>query len=91
MFVSKLTSIDDPEADPETLHRFSWWNPVLKEEWIRQADYILVENRLLDEEWQARLDTGQLEQVYLSEPAASCRGDASRIVVLKPAEADASP
>ena len=83
--------IDDPDADTELLRRFGWWNSELKEEWLQQADYILVENRWFDKEWQARLDAGQLDQVYLSEPAASCRGDASRIVVLIPAEAEASP
>ncbi len=83
--------IDDPDADTEMLYRFGWWNSELKEEWLQQADYILVENRWFDEGWQARLDDGQLERVYLSEQVASCRGDASRIVVLIPAVSEASP
>ena len=86
-----FTYIDDPDADTETLYRFGWWNPVLKEEWIQQSDYILIENRFFDEEWQSRLDAGQLEQVFLSEPVASCRGDASRIVVLAPVGANSQP
>ncbi len=95
VFTSQLngpaTHIDDPDADPEMLQRFGWWNQELKEEWLQQADYILVENRFFDRAWQVRLNRGQLERIYLSEPTASCRGDASRIVVLIPAEADASP
>lgn len=88
---ASFTYTEEQDADLETLYRFGWWNPELKEEWLQQADYILVENRLFDEEWQDRLVDGQLEQVYLSEPVASCRGDASRIVVLMPSEANVSP
>ncbi len=79
-----FTYVDDPTADPETLFRFGWWNPVLKERWVQEADYILVENRFFDEEWQARLEAGEVEQILLTEPVASCRGDDARIVVLVP-------
>jgi hypothetical protein len=81
-----FTYTEDLDADPETLYRFGWWNPVLKEEWIEGADYILIEQRFFDADWQSRLDAGELEQVSVTEPVASCRGDGARIVVLAPGE-----
>lgn len=78
------TFVDDPTADPDTLAKFVWWNPVLKEEWLAEADYILVENRFFDEEWQQRVDDGKLEIVLTTLPFEACRGDDARVVVLRP-------
>lgn len=81
---ASYTYLDDPQADPDFLYRFGWWNPVLKEQWLEQADLIVLENQRFDAAWQARLDAGQYKQLFLSPPAASCRGDASRVMVLEP-------
>ena len=78
------TFVDDPSADPETLTRFVWWNQALKETWLQEADYILVENRFFDQEWKDRIAAGELEQLFISSPTASCRGEDSRIVLLAP-------
>ncbi|HKJ28452.1 MAG TPA: glycosyltransferase family 39 protein [Anaerolineales bacterium] len=80
------TFVDDRTANPDTLEKFVWWNPVLMEEWLAEADYILVENRFFDAEWQQRVDDGQLEQVFVSSPFEGCRGDDTRVVVLRPVE-----
>jgi len=78
------TYLDDPNADPEWLTRFGWWNPVLKEQWIAEADYIVLETRRFNSQWQERIDAGQLEQVYRSQPAASCRAAETSLLVFKP-------
>jgi hypothetical protein len=57
---------------------------VLKEQWLAEADYVLVENRFMDEEWEQRVADGELEQVFISSPFEGCRGDDARVVVLRP-------
>lgn len=78
------TYVDDPYAGINSLTRFSWWNPVLKEEWLAASDYVLVESRFMDEEWQQRVDDGELRQLFVSSPFENCRGDDARIVLLVP-------
>ena len=47
----RFTLVNDPQADPDQMQRFGWWNHELGEEWIRQADYIVVEQRFFDGLW----------------------------------------
>ncbi len=81
-----FTFTEETTTDPQLLYRFGWWNPILKEQWVGEADFIVIENRFFDEEWQTRINGGEFEIVFTSQPAASCRGDDSRIVVLKPVD-----
>jgi len=78
-----FTYLDDPDADPEWLSRFGWWNPALKVQWIDEADFIVLENRRFNSEWQERIDSGQFKQIFRSQPAASCRSAETRVMVLK--------
>jgi hypothetical protein len=79
-----FTYLDQRYVDPEWLYRFGWWNSVLRDQWIEEADFIVLENRSFSSEWQERLEEGQFKQVYRSSRAASCRGDASQILVFEP-------
>lgn len=79
------------KLDLDLLYRFNWWNNELGEQWIQQADYILVENRFFGKAWQPRVENGELEVIFTSSPAESCRGDDSRIVVLQKTSPPLSP
>lgn len=73
----------DNQADPDELARFGFWNDELGEQWIQEADFIAVENRFYDEDWQARVAAGELEIIFTSSPVETCRGDEARILVLQ--------
>jgi hypothetical protein len=70
------------DIDPDTLYRYGFWNAELKEKWIDEADFILVEGRFVEEEWQSRIDSGELSIHGITDPVESCRGDDSRIFLL---------
>jgi hypothetical protein len=82
----KFTLVDDPDADWNQLQRFGWWNVELGEEWIRQADFIVVEQRFFDElwEWDQRVARGEFEIILRSMDPESCRAGISNVVVLQP-------
>jgi len=72
----------ETDIDPDTLYRYGFWNVELKEKWIDEADFILVEGRFVEEEWQSRIDSGELNIHGITDPVESCRGDDSRIFLL---------
>lgn len=80
---STFTYLNFIYPDPDTLYKFGWWDQTLEEQWIQEADFILVEQRFFDETWQQRLDNGEVEQIFVTEPTAICRGDGTRILVLQ--------
>jgi hypothetical protein len=81
----RFTLVDAPQADRDQLLKFGWWNYDLGEEWISQADYIVVENRFYDDlwEWNDRVEQGEFEVILHSSNPESCRADLSSVVVLR--------
>ncbi|MBM3151250.1 MAG: glycosyltransferase family 39 protein [Chloroflexi bacterium] len=39
-----LTSFKTTDGDPDTVLRFGWWNEALEQQWIQEADFILIEH-----------------------------------------------
>jgi hypothetical protein len=64
-------------GDPEALLRYGFWNQELAEQWLAEADFILVQERFY-EGWlkQALLEPGKFEALGQTSPTVSCREDA---------------
>jgi hypothetical protein len=73
----------DDTVDSDLLYRFGLWNEELKNQWIEEADLILVEGRWYDE-WTGRIEAGEFEVLATTPPTERCRGDDARIIILKP-------
>jgi hypothetical protein len=76
-----LSNTSDMEID--SLLKNGYWNKVLKEQWIGEADFILIEGRYYPDEWRPRVESGELSLVDITTPVEDCRGDNSRIVILQ--------
>ncbi|MEX2161902.1 MAG: glycosyltransferase family 39 protein [Anaerolineales bacterium] len=73
---------ENPEASVDDLLRFGYWNQEIKEGWIQEADYILVEERRFSE-WKAIVESMQLDTVLITDPVEPCLGNGSRQVLLR--------
>jgi len=77
-----------PGLTSDYLLQHGYWNQTLKEQWINEADFILVEGRYYKDEWRPRVESGELSLVDITQPVEDCRGDDSRIVILQNNEDD---
>lgn len=69
-------------TDSDALLRFGYWNQQLKEQWMHEADVVLIEDRQYAE-WAPLVDAGEYDTVFVSEPLESCRGKDSSVVLLR--------
>jgi hypothetical protein len=72
----------DLDADPDELLRFGYWNQEIKEQWLLQADWILIEARRFSE-WEALSAQREWDTVLVSAPVEVCTGEGSRQILLK--------
>jgi hypothetical protein len=75
-------STDSQGASADTLLRFGYWNEELKQQWIEEADLILIEARRYTE-WQAMVEAGDFDIVLITGEVEPCRGEDSSIVLLR--------
>lgn len=69
-------------GDTNTLYRFSRWNEALGIQWMQAADYVLIEEVWLQDDWVQRgLQVARLGEVDTTPPVEPCRPEASRIHV----------
>ena len=60
-------------GDAETLHRFGYWNEELAEQWLADADYILVQETEMVHLNKEMLDSGKYVHVLNAPKAEKCR------------------
>jgi hypothetical protein len=70
------------EVDVDILLKFGYWDEELKEKWINEADYILVEGRFFESQWKSRVESGELTILERTKPVESCRGKDSQIFII---------
>ncbi|KAA3646654.1 MAG: hypothetical protein DWQ07_10625 [Chloroflexi bacterium] len=70
-------------VDSDDLERYGLWNEEWKQEWLEEADVILVEGRRYNE-FENFIEAGRYLQIDTTEPLEECRGDDSRIIILMP-------
>lgn len=78
------TFLEMDPADTDGLYRNGLWNSTLRDQWLEQADFILLEEQVFDADWQERVTEGQYELVFTSQRLAGCREQTPRFVVLEP-------
>ncbi len=69
-------------SESDEIYRFSFWNEDLEEEWIKEADYLLIPGQFIDE-WQPRIDSGELDVVEVTSPYESCRAKETTVHILE--------
>jgi hypothetical protein len=70
-------------SDSGLYYKFGLWNDELREQWIEEADYILVEGRFFETRWQNMVELGELEILAITSQVEECRGDDSRVFILQ--------
>ena len=74
-------SSSKPE-DSDQIYRFGFWDSTLKQEFIREADYLLIASPL-GEDWQELLETGEYRLVGVTDPYETCRSQITTVNVIK--------
>ena len=61
----------------QALRKFGLWNEVLKEQWLSEADYIVVQERYYDQEWKQFLESGQFDELPKSPGTDPCANNSA--------------
>jgi hypothetical protein len=70
-----------PELDQDFILRFGYWNLDLMEQFINEADFLLVEGRGARIDLWRAADINDFEIIAVTDPFETCRGDDSVITV----------
>lgn len=76
----------EPEESDE-IYRFGYWNQTLKQEWLEQADYLIIPGQSI-EGWEEGIAAGIWQQVGMTAPYESCRPRETTVYVLRHGVAD---
>ena len=68
-------------GDPQQVLRFGYWNAALQEEWLAEADFLLVEEQRYDG-WKPRLTPDRYSEYARTPVGTSCR-DGTRLRLFK--------
>jgi hypothetical protein len=63
----------------DDLRRIGLWNDEMKEQWLEEADFILIEKPRYDDEWKEFLETGRFEELRATPSYLPCRDVPLRI------------
>jgi hypothetical protein len=72
--------------ESDLIYKFSYWNESLKQEWINEADYLLIPGQYA-QRWKPLTDSGAFDIVGVTEPYESCRASDTQVMVLVRREA----
>ncbi len=72
-------------GDPNTLTKHGYWSEGLADQWIKEADFILVQQRFYDRWYRERLITGEFEELESTPPSVYCEEN-SHIRIFKRAD-----
>jgi len=62
-------------GDPDDLLRYGWWSQELADQWIREADVILLEARLYGGFASSFAESGAFDEVSPTQPLVPCRSN----------------
>jgi hypothetical protein len=72
--------------ESDLIYRFGYWDETLKQEWIDQADYLLIPGQYAAD-WEPRTDSGEFDIVGVTQPYETCRPSDTQVMVLVHTEA----
>jgi hypothetical protein len=67
-------------GDPAELHRFSYWNQALAEEWLNAADFVLVDVRSYGGWISSALVPERYDEILRTPPTDPCRPDSAIMI-----------
>ena len=67
-------------GDSEVIHRLGYWDETLRTQWLKDSDYLLIEDRFYDDFW---VNTGDWVQLAETPPVDSCREGASIHILVR--------
>ncbi|MGB7116027.1 MAG: hypothetical protein WBD56_07770 [Anaerolineales bacterium] len=70
------------DGDPDQLLKYGWWSVPLADQWINEADFVLVQQRYYDEWYRKRLKSGAFEELESTNPTVYCE-DNTHIRIFK--------
>lgn len=70
------------DVEIDEMLKYGYWNEELKEQWINEADFILVEGRFFESQWKSRVESGELIIFDTTDPVESCRGEGAKILII---------
>jgi hypothetical protein len=73
---------DSTPSESDEIYRFSYWDDYLKQDWLDQADILLISNQLSDR-WQAEMASEEWELIGEVGPYETCRPDKTVVYVLE--------
>jgi hypothetical protein len=67
-------------GDPAELHRFSYWNQALAEDWLNEADFVLVDVRSYAGWISSALVPERYDEILRTPPTDPCRPDSAIMI-----------
>jgi hypothetical protein len=64
-------------GDPKELERFGFWNQTLADEWLEEADVVLLEERMFGEWIMSGTEISDFDEIDHTPQALQCRSDSS--------------
>jgi hypothetical protein len=59
-------------GDPDTLMKHGYWSAELADQWLNEADFVLLQQRFYDEWYRERLKGGAFEELESTPPSVYC-------------------
>jgi hypothetical protein len=69
------------ELDRDYILRFGYWSTDLREQFINDAEFLLVEGRIAESDFWQNIDVSNFEIVDVTKPFEACRGSDSIITI----------
>jgi hypothetical protein len=66
-------------GDTDEVKRIGLWNEELKNKWLQEADFILIEKLSYNSDWKEFLETGQFEELAQTPSYLPCRDNPLRV------------
>jgi hypothetical protein len=68
------------DGDPDALFRYGFWNEQLAFQWADESDFILIEDRQLDDWLENLVEENGFKMVSVTDPALPCREDSGILI-----------
>jgi len=60
-------------GDTQALRRFGLWNDVLRDQWLNEADFIIIQERYYNQEWKQFLESGAFDELAPTPGTDPCK------------------
>ena len=66
----------------DQLLRYGLWNEEYKQQWLAEADFVLVEGHRYETDWKSYVDSGEFEIYAVTSPVLPCLDPGSEVILL---------